>query len=578
MDYKTFETEFLLLLKKRDLKCISLIDENKRVIESNLGYHSDPKTLDKFVDQLGNIVIDIKNKLLKMKNNFELIENVLNHPAFGKVREVFVNSNVLIKAVKNENKDAANWLITRMNINPKVQDENGMTALMIAAQKNFQFVVKPFLKNLECLDMEDSAGNNVLFYSVGCKQFIANEAISNNTYPIELINSGIDINHINHDGETALIYCIKKGYFKPIQHLIRNYNLDVNVVDNSGKTAAMYLVEKGNYFDFLSLHRKDCNYDYINIYNYQSVFSILLDKMYGMQLDSNTIKYYKPFIQIFTILVSYQGNFNIDVDADENTAFMVILGMKDLKSATLCAKHLRCLDLSVKNKYGENATSLCFKFGYEDILNIIKDNPTFNYYYRDSVNQNTLLIYSVINDSIFMNELLEYDPNIVNEVNSKSENALIVAIKMNKEKAVETLLSYGINVDQQDDQGNTALHYAIEMENPKLVQMIMKKNPKMDLKNDKNKTAMMLAEEIGNKNVLQVLSNPTVVVTTSNTGNQEVIIKYRAEMQTYIIPYINNNYPNYQCTKEMEKIKNEVYSRFVGTNFKKTMINNIVLV
>ncbi|ORX79486.1 ankyrin [Anaeromyces robustus] len=539
MNYKTFETEFLLLLKNGDTNCLKLIDENKKIVEEYLGYHSDPKTLDKFVDYIGNIIVDIKNKkglLIKKKNNnYELIEDALNHPSFGKVKGVFTNkSDVLIKALKNDNKSAANWLMTKMKINPKVQDEN------------------------------DKYGNNVLFYSVACKDFIANEIISNNTYPRDLIDSGIYINHSNHNGETALVYCIKKGNFRPIQYLLKNPSLDVNVADSNGKTAAMYLVEKGNYFDFLSLHRKDCNYDYININNYDSVLSIILKKMYGTEQDRNSVPY-KAFIQIFTVLVTYQVDFNNAVDTDENTAFMAILNVKDLDSAMLCAKHLRRLDLSVKNKYGENATSLCFKFGYPDILNVVKENPTFNYYYRDPVNQNTLLMLSVVNKCLFMKELLEYDPNIINEVNLK---------------AVEILLNYGIDVNHQDDLGNTALHYAIEINQPKLVQMIMKTNPKTNLMNKNNKTAIMLANEINNEEILRIINNPFDTIKTFNTNNNdhnEILDKYCKEAQSYITPYINNNYPEYKCTKEMEKIKDEIYFRFVGTPFRKTIINNIII-
>jgi len=578
MDYSTFENNFLLLLKNKDSKCLKLIDENKAIIEKELGNDSDPKTINKFVGNIGDIIIYTKKKILKIKNNFELVENALNHPYFGKVKEVFKKSDVLIKACKMDNKDAANWLILRMNIDPKVQDEDGMTALMIAAQKNYQFIIKPFLNDKDCLNIEDKYGNNVLFYSVACGKFIANEAISNNTYPKELIRSGIDINHINRNGETALVYCIKNECFKPILHLIRSPDLDVNVADNNGKTAAMYLVEKGNYFDYLNLHRKNCNYDYININTNESVLSILLSKMYSSVEDPESLALYISYIQIFTVSVSYQIDFNIPVDNDENTAFMVTLGMKDLESATLCAKHLRRLDLSVKNKYGENATSLCFKFGYPDILDIVKENPTFNYYFRDSVNQNTLLMYSVINECLFMKELLENDPNIINDVNRKNENALIIATKINQVKAVETLLNYGINIDHQDDLGNTALHYAIEIENPKLVQMIMKKNPKTDLKNKNNKTAIMLANEINNNDILQSLNNPSANVKTSNTNNSIILDKYRKVAQSYVTPFFNNNYPEYKCTKSKEKIKDEVYFRFVGTNFRKTIINNIILV
>jgi len=136
MDYKTFETEFFSLLKKRDSKCLKLIDKNQSVVEKHLGFQSDSKTIDNFVEKLGNIVLNVKKHLFKSNNTFELVEKVLNFRVLGKVREVFVNSSdALIKALKNNNKDAANWLLTSMNINPKVQDEEGKTALMIAAKK-----------------------------------------------------------------------------------------------------------------------------------------------------------------------------------------------------------------------------------------------------------------------------------------------------------------------------------------------------------------------------------------------------------------------------------------------------------
>eukprot|EP00833_Pecoramyces_ruminatium_P002133 jgi/Orpsp1_1/1176165/evm.model.c7180000056625.1 len=123
----------------------------------------------------------------------------------------------------------------------------------------------------------------------------------------------------------------------------------------------------------------------------------------------------------------------------------------------------------------------------------------------------------------------------------------------------------------------SALHYAIEIENPKLVQMIMKKNQKKDLININNKTAKMLANEINNKEVLQILNNLSGSVKL-NTSNNDVFDKHYTEIQLYVTPFFNNNYPDYKCTKEMEKIKNEIYFRFVGTNFKKIIINNLILI
>ena len=60
---------------------------------------------------------------------------------------------------------------------------------------------------------------------------------------------------------------------------------------------------------------------------------------YGPKCDRISVSY-KLFIKAIYVLVSYQVNFNNSVDNDENTAFMVILGMKELNSANLYAKHL----------------------------------------------------------------------------------------------------------------------------------------------------------------------------------------------------------------------------------------------
>jgi len=570
MDFSTFENELILMLKNKDEKCLKFIDSNRDLIEKNLGSDANPKTIGNFIEKIGNVIINTKNKLIQLKSNYDLIGKVLNHPYLSNVKEAFIKSRVLIEACKVGNKDAVKWLLSNMNVSPYVQDDDGMTCLMYAAKNNYQFVIKPHLKDIHCLELADKCGNNVLFYSVVNPDFIEKEEVSNNIYPRKLINSGIDINHTNNNGETALLYCIKNNNFRPIQYLLKHIGIDVNVADNDGKTAAMYLLEKGEYYEFLSLHKKNCLYDYVNMYNnqYQSVLSIILKKMYGGEKVRESVPL-KSFIRIFIVLVSYQIDFNIPVDDDENTTFMVVLGCKDLETATVCAKYLKKLDLSIKNKYGENSTSLCMKLGYENILELIKENPTFNYHYKDYLNQNNLLMYSVINNCILMNDLLERDPDIINEVNNKNENALIIACKINQMKAAETLLKRGININQQDHLGNTALHYAVNIEKPKLIQLLMSKNPDLELRNKNGKTVKDLAIDLGNKKILGILNNPFAVDPSvykdyDNTNNKN-LEKYIEEVKEYLTPLFNNDYPDYEVTKEIEKTQKSIYSRYTIT-------------
>jgi len=51
-----------------------------------------------------------------------------------------------------------------MNVSPYIQDEDGMSALMYAAQHHFIFVIKPYLHDSRCLNLEDNNGENVLFH------------------------------------------------------------------------------------------------------------------------------------------------------------------------------------------------------------------------------------------------------------------------------------------------------------------------------------------------------------------------------------------------------------------------------
>jgi len=57
MDYETFVTEFLDTLRNNNKKAHSLIEQNKLLIQTNLEENSNVITIDKFVNDLIDIVI-----------------------------------------------------------------------------------------------------------------------------------------------------------------------------------------------------------------------------------------------------------------------------------------------------------------------------------------------------------------------------------------------------------------------------------------------------------------------------------------------------------------------------------------
>jgi len=574
MDFEKFQKDFLSQLKSKNKKCLVMIEDNKELIKENLGDEANLKTLELFVDEINNIIVGNDNSLitiiidggdssiLPFQKKYTLFEKVLKHPLFSRVLEIFRYSDVLIKACKFGNKSAAKWLLT-MDISPYVQDEEGKSALMYAILQDFDFVIKPYLSDSLCMNLVDKNEENILFYCLRHAKYYINDVEDNYDFQNDIIfYSNVNINQTNSKGESVLTYCIKNNLIEPInKFLLTHTNIDVNIADNEGKTAAIYLTEKGLYAELLQLCHKNCNYEYTDL-NGQSALSILLNKLYNSAQPS--LVPYERYVHIMSTFVNYQLDFNCPVDNDENTAFMVLLIVNDMSTLKFCAENISMLDLSVKNKYGENATSLCFKLKHFELLPYFRNNPTFNYAYRDPLNQNTLLMIAAVNYPFAMVELLENDPNIINEVNSKNENALIMACKVNQLKSVDILLKNGININHQDHLGNTALHYAIDIRAQYLIHKLMEKQPDIHIKNNEGKSAFDLALEIPEEKLRNEIFN---IIIDPFHSLKEVRIhsdidkKYFEEIENSVIPYANNDYSDYVSTAEMEEIKKEIYNK-----------------
>jgi len=545
MEFEVFKTEILVDIKEKKKHCLKKIEKNKELIQSNIGEEGDLKKIDTFVNDLNIIIFELKK--------FNLIESVLKHPFFSKVLEAFRNSNILIEACKAKKKIALKWLLT-MDINPCVQDDKGMTALMYAAESNLLFfVVQDLVKKDNCINLLDTNGDNALYH-----------ALDNVEALKELVKTDIDAN-CKHDGENLLLYCCKNDIFSPIIALVSSSNIDVNVVDKEGKTAAMYLAVKGREKEFESLCIKEtCNFDYRNEDN-ESVLSILIQKLYVEYSDL-----FPHYLRMIAMLVKSNCNFNLPVDNIGNSALMAFMIIGDYYSSYYIAKYNPSIDLTVKNQFGENPSSLCIKLkDNENLLKTFKSLPTFDVNYIDPNTNNTMLMLcSMKGDATFVTELIENNVNIINDVNNRNENSLILATKFSKIAVVETLLKHGIFVNQQDYLGNTALYYAVDLNNIRLIKLLLKYKADMNIKNNEGVSTLNYAHSIADKNILNILTNPddnsssiidSKVVSEENKPEN----KYRETFE-YLYPCINNDYPKFEMTYPIECLLRSIYSGELG--------------
>ncbi|KAL6589515.1 ankyrin [Neocallimastix sp. 'constans'] len=497
--------------------------------------------MDGFINKLNELVND------KSFSHYKTVEKVFKNPILSNALEAFRNSTALIKAFETDNKDAVKWLLT-MEMNPMVQDEDGKTALMVAAEHG-------------------KRKYNFLFYALRELKQNNKSSSSNMDYIVKLVDCGVDINHTNKLGETALNYLCKYGISKFVfENFLLNFEADPNIPDENGYTPAMYLAQNGRYRELSQLDRRFINYKYVSP-NGESIMSVFIKKFYTYDKNKDKIPF-ENYIRVLKTIVSNEVDFNIPIDQEGNTPLMVMVLVRDGITAAFCAKNVKKIDLSKKNKYGENVISLCYKLQYYGLLSIFENNPTFDYNYRDINYNNNLLIISSIGSPIAMNRILENDINVINEVNSRGENALIVASKINNTGAVNTLLDHGIDVNCQDEKGNTALHYAVEIEKPELIKKLEGKSP------------LNLANDYGNKELIEALTNPSETTKPKSSDSKKskkskdkpvlpvLSTKYTESIKSYLIPYMNDEYSNYKCDRKLDMEKGIIFEeRYSDTLF-----------
>ena len=98
------------------------------------------------------------------------------------------------------------------------------TPLMDAIQENRVNDFLQMLHDKELLNMTDSSGDNALYY-----------AIFTNSVPMvaALLEAGIDLNHVNNDGETSLMNACASVMSAPIVRLLLEYGARTDIRDTS---------------------------------------------------------------------------------------------------------------------------------------------------------------------------------------------------------------------------------------------------------------------------------------------------------------------------------------------------------
>ncbi|ORX75099.1 ankyrin [Anaeromyces robustus] len=532
MEFDNFKHQLLLNIKNNDNSYHTIIKQNNHIISEYLNRPERLEYVKSFINGLINIIIDTNDS-----NDFHSIEYLLNLPIMNLVLEQFKQSNIIFRACDESSnyKNIINWALT-MNINLYSKDELGHTALMGAVTHyNLGFLVDLILEKCtkEYANSKDINGNTALFYAIPHIQLFK-----------KLLDFGLDYNHVNMDGDNVLMYACKKDKLQMFDILIKKPDFNIYQNNNVGKNLAMLLIEKkrGSEFKMLtSLYNIDINYK--NRYN-ETLLSTFIKTYYSF-IDNKIIitenfkykQYYTldNLLAILKILIQKDCDFNIVLDDDGNTPIIFFMLIKDYFIIDYLLKNNKNIDLSMKNKYGVNASYLMLFIQDNKKNNINKKHfyrifmtyPTFDYSYLDSYG-NSFLIHSIIReDSLSMKFLMNNKFKMISKCNNKKENCLIIATKLGKFFLLTHMIvrcSDLIDVNHTDELGNTALYYAIKLKDKKAIQLLLENKANPDIPNIDGITALDAAKEMNDPDFLEFIQNylSTSDKNMKNTGENEL--------------------------------------------------------
>ncbi len=282
-------------------------------------------------------------------------------------------------------------------------------------------------------------------------------------------NSNININQKNKHGSTPLILATYSGYLKIVKILIEN-GADINLTSNDNTTPLIWATV-GNHI----------------------------------------------------AIVRYLLNNNADIDAKDKHGFTALMWAASKNNESLVKIFLQYgADTQVKNYNSETAYELAKKAGNIRLFYIIKDHKG-----NDKINLKENIIKAVNNNDLIylskqygvkFNEITDKDGNNilhlaiqkkkrdiidwiltnrkinVNSQNNQGNTPLIEAILNDDGITVSNLLKErSLDINKQDNNGYTGLIHAVNRENEYLIKTLLNHNAKMEIEDNNGNRALTIA-------------------------------------------------------------------------------------
>ncbi|XP_049824208.1 kinase D-interacting substrate of 220 kDa B isoform X3 [Aethina tumida] len=324
---------------------------------------------------------------------------------------------------------------------PNVEDNDGWTALLCASKEGHADVVRQLLEASAAVDHRDMGGWTSLMWAT----YKGRTEVA-----LALLQAGADVNAHGNYHISSLLWAAGRGHHQITEALLA-HGAKVNVGDKYGTTALVWACRKG-YTDIVeTLLKHGANVDTAGMYSWTA----LLVATQGNHVD------------VVNLLLEHKPNVNaLDKDG--------------------CSP----LTIACKEGYYEIATALMATGAYINIQDRAGD---------------TNLIHAVKGGHRAVVEALLKKYADVDVMGKDKKTAMYIAVEKGNVNIAKMLLSSNPDLELATKDGDTPLLKAVRSRNAELVQMLLDKKAKVSAADKKGDTALHIAMRARSKAIVEIL-------------------------------------------------------------------------
>ncbi|OUM63992.1 hypothetical protein PIROE2DRAFT_43024 [Piromyces sp. E2] len=283
---------------------------------------------------------------------------------------------------------------------------NGNTPLTLSYKLEHHDIFRFLVKYLDIINKKDANGNSILYYTIN------EEDVNTTKY---LISNGVDVNFQDKFGNSALHISIYKKNREIINTLLQNKNIILNTVNRRGESPLITIIKINDY----------------TVKDNEDIIKELIKRGSGVNFvdkSGNSPLVYavqKRTLPIVKLLIKKGANVNFLIKRNNKSILMYAIELEEVE----IVKHLikSGADINFKNDKGISILKRVSDIGNKEI---------FEYLIKYNVN------------NCITGEICEND-------------IIYTVINKNRLDLVKILVTNNLDVNIQDNDGDTALTYAV---------------------------------------------------------------------------------------------------------------------